>query len=379
MENGSSSLAHKAKAAFVLPGDTYLLSHSVGCQPVGADEALAAAMLRPWQSAGGDAWPEWLASVDRFRTSVARLIGADPADIVPQANVSSALAKALHSLPRDPRRNALLLTEEDFPSCGFVLSEAARLGFAPRFLAGDPLDPQAWADALGHDVHLALVTHAYSNRSARLPVTEITRIARDRAIPCFVDAVQTLGVVPVDIAEWHADFVAGSCVKFLCGGPGAGFLWVRSETAETCRPIDTGWFSHADPFAFDIHDFRPAAGAKRFWGGTPSIAPYVLAAHGIEALLDFGIDAVQYHNQALIERLHAQWGRDAIASHLNADARGNAVLLAVDDPASALSALRAADIRADSRSGAIRVSPHLYNDEADIDRLVETLAPFRRR
>jgi kynureninase len=377
MDSGSSSLAHKAKAAFVLPEGAYLLSHSVGCLPVGAEQALAEAFLDPWRAAGGDAWPHWLQAADRFRAAVARLIGASPADIAPQANVSSALAKALHALPRRAGRTALLLTGEDFPSCGFVLSEASRTGFEPRFLNGDPLDPAAWADALADDVHLALVTHAYSNRSARLPVADITAIARERGIATFVDAVQTLGVVPVDIARWSADFVAGSCVKFLCGGPGAGFLWVRPETAAACRPIDTGWFSHADPFAFDIHDFRPAKGATRFWGGTPSIAPFVLAAHGIEALLGFGIEAIRDHNQTLIDRLHGAWGKDAIASHPTRHQRGNAVLLRVREPSPALAALRDAGIYADARAGAIRVSPHLYNDADDIDRLVETLEPFR--
>jgi selenocysteine lyase/cysteine desulfurase len=190
-----------------------------------------------------------------------------------------------------------------------------------------------------------------------------------------VDATQTLGVVPIDVAGWSADFLVGSCVKFLCGGPGAGFLWADAAALAVSAPVDTGWFSHADPFAFDIHDFRPAGDARRFWGGTPSVAPFVLAACALEMLLGIGVGVIHAHNQELISRLHAMVPTGVVRSARAPPERGNTVLLRVRDQTQARAALRTAAILADSREGCIRVSPHLYNDTADLERLVQALAP----
>ncbi len=359
-----------------MPKGSYLLSHSVGCLPVGAPADLARRLFDPWGEMGGDAWPGWLGEIDRFRTLVGRMIGAPAETLCPQSNVSGAVAKILHGLPARRGRHRLVLCEEDFPSLGYVLQAAAKLGFEcvflPRGAASEDVD--VWRRALDDSVQMALVTHAFSNRSARLPVKEITTLARSRGVLTVVDATQTVGVVPIDVAAWCADFLVGSCVKYLCGGPGAGFLWAAKEALALSEPIDTGWFSHADPFAFDIHDFKPAADARRFWGGTPSIAPFILAAYALDLLLGFGVDAIHAHNQELITRLHGMVPPHVIQSARAPERRGNTVLLRVRDEAQARAALRAAKVLTDSRDGCIRVSPHLYNDEADIERLVAALS-----
>jgi selenocysteine lyase/cysteine desulfurase len=260
---------------------------------------------------------------------------------------------------------------------GFVLQAAAKLEFEPFFVprgsASEDLD--VWRRALDDRAQMALVTHAFSNRSARLPVADITALARECGVVTVVDVTQTAGVVPINVAEWSADYLVGSCVKYLCGGPGAGYCWVSNEALAQADPIDTGWFSHANPFAFDIHDYRPAADALRFWGGTPSIAPFVLAAGALELLLQCSIPAIHAHNQQLISRLHDRVPAHVIRSARSAQARGNTVLLQVRDEAQARAALREAEVLADARDGCIRVAPHLYNDAEDIERLVGVLSP----
>lgn len=357
---------------FAMPEGCYLLSHSVGCLPVDAPQILEERYFEPWRRSGGDAWPVWLEAIGRFRAAIARLIGGKPDAIVPQANVSSALSKVIPALPRRDGRHRILCTEEDFPSLGFVLQAAAALGYDVRFLpAGrDASSLETWDAALDDTVQIALVTHAFSNRSARLPVAEITRMARERGVFSFVDAVQTLGVIPFSVGDWQADFLAGSCVKFLCGGPGAGFLWIDPDMTDRLEPLDTGWFSHADPFAFDIRDYRLAATADRLWGGTPSVAPYVLAAHSVELLLAIGVETIHDHNQRLIDRLNGMVPAAAIGSEPERDRRGNAVLLSVSDAGRAQAILNEAGIRADTRQGYVRISPHIYNGDGDIDRLV---------
>jgi len=363
------------KFEFQMPEGHYFLSHSVGCLPHSAVKALETSLLSPWAELGGGAWPGWLASLGDFQTEIAGLIGADAGDICPQTNVSAGFARILQSLPRRPGRDRLVLSEEDFPSLGFVAQAAERLGYRLDFVpAGEASeDPASWERILGEDVQLALVTHAFSNRSALLPVDAITRSARRLGIFSVVDAVQTLGVIPIDVDAWEADFVLGSSVKFLCGGPGAAFLWARPETATLCAPVDTGWFSHEDPFAFDIHDFRPRRDAWRFMGGTPSVAPFVMATAALKALRRIGVPAIKAHNQALIDQLHNGLGRHKIASAMARERRGNAVLIRVQDPASAMARLGAAGFHADARSGAIRVSPHLYNSAEDVGALITVM------
>ena len=361
------------RSQFHVPDGTYLLSHSVGCLPRGSEEAVRAAVYEPWMQAGGDAWPAWLEAVAGFRQAVARLIGARADQVCPQTNVSGAVTKILHALPERAGRDVILLSEEDFPSVGFVASAAAARGYRTRFLPRgvEVEDAARWAAELAAgDVQVALVTHAFSNRSARLPVDAITRAARRAGVFTIVDAVQTMGVVPVDVAEWEADFVVGSSVKFLCGGPGAAFLWVADTALDATNPIDVGWFSHADPFAFDIHDFRAAEDASRFWGGTPSVLPFAQAAYSIGRILEIGVEAIHAHNQALIQRLH-----DAVPDRIRSarGRRGNAVLVAVDDPTATLAKLREARLFVDSREGCIRLSPHIYNSAEEIDRLVALL------
>ena len=165
-------------------------------------------------------------------------------------------------------------------------------------------------------------------------------------------------------------------MKFLCGGSGAGFLWATKDAAEKCSPVDTGWFSHENPFEFDILNYRVAPGARRFWGGTPSIAPYVVAAAGIETLLHSGVEAIHTHNQSLIDRLHEGLPEGALASELDRDRRGNAVLIRVADAEEALEKMKSLSIRMDSREGCLRLSPHLYNTMEEMDLVLEALGPF---
>ncbi len=365
-----------AVPGFHVPDGVYLLSHSVGCLPRDAEAVLAERYFRPWREQGGNAWPGWLAEIERFRGAVARLVGGTAAGFCPTANVAGAVARILDALPQRAGRTTLLLCEEDFPSPAYAVQRAGQLGHDVRFLPRGPAaeDIASWDAALDGSVQAALVTHAFSNRSARLPVADITRLARSRDIFTIVDAVQSAGVVPIDVGDWSADFVVGTCVKFLCGGPGAGWLWAAPEALAVSQPRDVGWFSHADPFAMDIRDFRYAPDALRFWGGTPSVAPFILGAHALEMLLAIGVLAIQAHNQNLIDRLHAGVPAGSIASARDRDRRGNCVLVRVPDTAAAMQRLAAANVLADARDGCIRISPHLYSSAADIDRLVAALA-----
>jgi kynureninase len=365
------------KSSFVPAQGIYLLNHSVGRPPISTRRAWAEGFLEAWESAGEDVWPQWLESIDGFRNAIAQLLGGSSVDICPQTNLSSALTKILSGLSLPETRRTILYTEQDFPSIGFVLQQAVKNGYKIRAIPNgcNTLDPQIWEDYLCEDVGLVMVTHVHSNTSLQAPVAEICSLARSRGIVSVVDAAQSVGVVPINVKTWRADFVIGSCVKWLCGGPGAGFLWVDPELQTKCEPTDIGWFSHENPFEFDIHNFRYAKSALRFWGGTPSVQPYVTAANSIRLMHNIGIDNIRAHNVTLTNSIIEAVDEKVLVTPKAAEQRGGTVVLRYPEnqQQSVCDRLKQAGVGFDIRPTGIRLSPHIYNDREDIGTVINAL------
>lgn len=377
-----SDMRADLRSQFELPPGVYLLSHSAGCLPQAARLA-AEEFFAAWAGKGGEAWGDWLAGVWRFRAELGALLNARPEDFCPQPNLSSALTKVIGSLPRRAGRESIVYSELDFPSMGFVCQQAALgLGYAPRMVgARDGAVPlEDWDAALGDEVQLAHITHVFSENSRQQRVAEILALCRAREILSVVDIAQSVGVVPIDLSVWDADFVTGSCLKWLCGGPGAGFLWVNPRIVERLAPLDVGWFSHASPFEFDIANFAYHQGALRFWGGTPSVLPYAVAAASIGVLRGIGIEAVRRANLAYTGTLFsaAQALGLAISTPLPEAERGGTVALRFADSAAAAQVLNAAGIRCDHRPrSGVRLSPHVFNTAEELATLCGYLRQLR--
>lgn len=354
--------------SFIVPGSgPYALTHSVGCSPKGAREAFEAGYFRPWAQEGGAAWPAWLQCVQEFRSELAALFGATPAEYCPQSNLSSGLVKVLSALPPDAGKHTLLAAEDTFPSMGFVLRQAERSGNALRLIPRkhEPDDIRTWADALTSDVRVALVTHVHSNTGRVAPVVEIAALCARRNVLCIVDVAQSAGILPMDFGALGADVVLGSCVKWLCGGPGAGFMWIRRELIETLQPTDVGWFSHANPFEMDIHSFDYASDALRFWGGTPTIAPFVIATAGLRLIRELSVDAIRAHNRRLIQTFAAELS-PVWRKQLPAWPTGGTLCIPLGAKfESATASLKRAGVQFDARGDVIRLSFHACNAEAD--------------
>lgn len=356
-----------------MPGTgPYALSHAVGCLPGAARLALEEGFLRPWQERGGGAWEAWLHGIDAFRDALASLFGGHPSEYCPQSNLSSALAKLLGGLAPSGR-TVLLAAEDAFPSLGFVLRQAQRLGYRMRLIprSAGPSQLRSWDAALTDDVRAVVVTHVHSNTGEVAPLAQIARLCADRDILCVADVAQSAGILPLSFPACGAQVVLGSCVKWLCGGPGAGFMWISPSTVEALEPSDVGWFSHAEPFELDIHRFEYAPDARRFWGGTPSIAPFVMAAAGLRIIGEIGTQAVHAHNRRLMEvfrgSLPPRW-RTRIPS---GDIGGTLCI----DAGAALQrireALAAAAVQFDCRGPIVRLSFHIYNTPEDALRIAQ--------
>lgn len=363
------------QADFIASDGVYLLSHSVGRPLTSTKAQVEHGFFAPWEQAAGDPWGAWMTALSDFQAALARLLGGAAHCWCPQTNLSSALTKILFSLPKRAGRQKILLSENDFPSLGYVAQQACSLGYELAFIpaAADHTDPAVWADAMDNQVQWVLVTQIQSNTGVQVPVAPVVAIARERGIIPVVDVAQSVGLLPIDVAKWDAGFVIGSCVKWLCGGPGAGFMWVNSEWLGVCQPQDVGWFSHENPFEFDIHQFRYHPSALRFWGGTPSVLPYVVAANSIQYFSRLG-SQVRSHNLALSGYLIDQLDPAYLVSPSAPEWRSGTVIIHFGARQQAVTVeLAKQQIRFDARGHGIRLSPHIYNNRDDIEAVVRAI------
>lgn len=362
---------------FVPADGIYLLNHSVGRPPANTREAWLDSFLKPWENAGDMVWPRWLETIDSFRAALALLLNDQAANFCPQVNLSSALTKVITSLKQNASRRTILYTEQDFPSMAFVLQQAVKQGYKLKAIPKqlDTLDPRVWREQLSSDVGLVLVTHVHSNTGQQVPVADICALARDRDIVSVIDIAQSVGVVPIDLHQWPADFVLGSCVKWLCGGPGAGFLWVAPHRLADCEPTDVGWFSHENPFEFDIHNFRYAPDALRFWGGTPSVTPYATADNSIRQMHSIGVETIRAHNLALTQKIIDSVPENSLVTPVLPEQRGGTIVLQYPQSRQEATCARLtqAGVGFDVRPTGIRMSPHIYNDTAEIEAVIDLL------
>ncbi|MDP4983930.1 aminotransferase class V-fold PLP-dependent enzyme [Pseudoalteromonas tunicata] len=361
------------KKEFILADGIYLLSHSVGRPLLNCHDVLQQTFLDPWQQSNREPWPDWLAVISEFQTALAHLFHAQAEDFCPQANLSSALTKILGSLAQLQQANTtVLLSEDDFPSMAFAFQHAlhqqANIRFMPK--QTDLTQFDNWLPYLTDDLDAVFICHAYSNTGQVAPINEIVAKTKAMGIISIIDCAQSAGVVPLDISHTDADFVIGSSVKWLCGGPGAAFLWVNPKREAQCQPKDVGWFSHQDPFEFNSHHFSYHSSALKFWGGTPSILPYAIAANSIGYFAKLSAKKIQSHNQALLLPLINAFTQYCVSPTELLLASGTCILNFANKQENILTALRKNNISVDVRKYGIRISPHIYNDETQIDQLI---------
>jgi selenocysteine lyase/cysteine desulfurase len=364
------------KKDFLLADSNYLLSHSVGRPLKTTEKAFKDSFLSPWQNSGKEPWANWLEVINHFQLALSSLFNAPAEEFCPQVNLSSSLTKIVMSLASLNKENVVILMSEiDFPSMGFALQKSLPRRTEIRFInkSLDITDANVWQQHLTTDIDLVFVSNAYSNTGQLAPVCEITSWAKEQGIISVLDIAQSAGVLPINLQDVRPDFMIGSSVKWLCGGPGAAYLWVNPDIIEHCQPKDVGWFSHEDPFEFDIHHFNYNQSAMKFWGGTPSITPFALACHSINYFVMLGIHQVRKHNQGMIDLLVDEFETE-IMSPLHAETRSGTVILDFKNKQTVImQALSHANISVDARHLGMRVSAHIYNDTDDIQQFIDVV------
>lgn len=362
-------MSHKALFD-VPPGGAYLLAHSAGCLPKSASAALDHGLLAPWRAHGGHAWNEWLGEVAGFNAALAGLLGGEAQDWCPQPSVSAALFALLSGARFDGGRRTVLVSRHAFPTIGFATGGLERMGLALELVEGEPSDLASWGRVHDDDVAAVVLMHVHSNTGRLSSIAEVAALARRHGVMSIVDVAQSAGVLPIDVTAWDVDGVVGSSLKWLCGGPGAGYLWAAPETSARAAPPLRGWWSHENPFEMDIGHFAYADRAARYWGGTPSVAPYVIAANSIRTIDRIGVAAIREHNLTLMRRLVTATPHAFPEGFDPASGGGTLCIVAGTD---AEVRLTGKGVHFDRRGEVVRLSFAIWNDEADVDEVAACL------
>ena len=364
------------KNDFCISEGCYFLSHSVGRPLKSSQQYFTEHYLSPWQDSNKEPWQQWLPQIDAFTSALGKLFNSPSSQFCPQVNLSSGLTKLVMSHPQlQQARCKVLMAQSDFPSMGFVMQKAlprcAKITFIPE--EEDLSDIAVWERYLTSDIDMVFVSHVYSNTGVQAPISDIVLRSKMTNSLSIIDVAQSAGVLPIDLTTLDADFMIGSSVKWLCGGPGAAYLWVNQNQLEQCKPKDVGWFSHEDPFEFNINHFSYHHSALRFWGGTPSIAPYVIAVNSINYFADLTVRKVREHNLAMISNIHQHLSEFVVSPIQSNQCSGTVILFFKNKQQQILAALGKANMSVDERKHGIRVSPHIYTTEEDVNALINTI------
>jgi len=367
----------------ILDRTTYLISHSLGAMPRGAAQSVAE-FASTWAERGIRAWEEgWWELPVTIGNLVGRIIGAGEGEVVMHQNVSICQSIVTSALDWSGRRNKLVTEGLNFPSNDYIYHGLARLGARVVEVPspdGRTLPLENLLAAIDEETLLVSISHVAFRSSYLQDLDAITRRAHEAGALVIADLYQSAGTVPVDVRALQLDFATGGSVKWLCGGPGAGYLYVRRDHWNHFEPIFTGWAAHEQPFQFAAGPIRYAQDARRFLNGTPNIPALYSARSGYEIIHQVGVEAIREKSIRQTALLMSLADEAAIPVRTERDParRGGVVTLDVPDGARVTHELARREVLVDYRPGAgIRISPHFYNTDDELSHAVEEIQRCR--
>jgi selenocysteine lyase/cysteine desulfurase len=327
----------------------------------------------------GSLWGTWVEKQEEVRGLLATVMGADVSEVAVTASASAAVRAIASSLFGGTRRK-VVTTSLEFPTIGQIWHAQERRGVEVVHVparADNTLDLDSLAAAIDDDTQIVSVTHVCYRNGAMTDIDAIVRLAHDRGALVLVDSYQAVGAVPIDFRALGADFLVGGCLKYMLGVPGIGFALVNGATTAELVPTTTGWFAARDIFAMDINAYDPAKDARRFEGGTPTVPSTFPVAAGLRLLLEVGVAQAWQRSSQLHDMLRA--GILAMGGRVVTpeSAHGPMIAVASTDENALVAALAQERVIVSCRDGNVRISPHFYNNEADVERALAGLQAHR--
>ena len=347
----------------ILADTTYLINHSLAAMPAAAEDNLLE-YARMWKTRGIRSWGEgWWDSPLRVGDQVGRIVGAPPGTTCMHQNVTVAVMVILSCFRLEPPRNKIVYVEGEFPSVRYLLQAqpGAEIVVVP--------DTDALLDAIDERTLLVPVSHVLYKVAELQDVAPIQRRCEEVGAHLLLDAYQSAGAVPLDVTALGVAFATGGSVKWLCGGPGAGWLYVRPDLIEELEPAFVGWQGHARPFAFET-ELEYADGIARFLTGTPNVPALFAATAGYDVIEEAGVDAIRERSLGLTDHLIglADEAGYEVTSQRDPARRGASVTVRVPGFEGVHKELAERQILCDFRPEVgLRLGPHFFNTEEELD------------
>jgi kynureninase len=374
----------KWRLHFPILGNTvYLISHSLGAMPKEVFSRLND-YAETWATRGVRAWAEgWWELPVTTGNEVARIIGADPGTVVMHQNVSICQSLILSCFEPTPKRNKIVYSELNFPSVMYVYEAHARNDKlriqTVKSDDGITIPLERFLDAIDEETLLVPFSHVLFKSGFLQNAKAITERAHEVGAMVVLDTYQSAGTVPFSVKELNVDFATGGSVKWLCGGPGAGYLYVRPDLQQKLEPKTTGWMAHEAPFAFDT-ELRYAPGIARFLHGSPAIPALYAAQAGYRIINEIGVERIREKSVRQTTRLIglAEEAGFRVTSPKEAADRGGTVTVGHEDAAAITRELIRREFIVDFRPGAgVRISPHFYTSDEELELVVHEMKEIR--
>ncbi len=358
----------------------HLISHSLGCVPARAEEDLAA-FYDLWRDRSIGAWDEWMPELGRAGARIERLISAPAGTVVPQPSVSTAMACVASCFDFAPPRNRVVYEALMFPSVSYVWKAEERRGAEVVVVPGvdGGVDADAVCAAIDERTVVVPIQHVVFSTGFVQDVKRIARRAAEVGAHVVLDCYQSIGTIPIDVVDLGVSFACGGSIKYLCGGPGAGWLYVRKDLIDRFEPRLTGWFASAHPFAFTMPGQDYAEGVWRYLSGTPAIAPLYQARAGQAIVAEIGVAAIRDKSLALTAHAIALVDEAGLTlTSPRGERRGGSVVFDFVGAADIARELNRRRFFCDHRPGVgIRIAPHFYTRREELDLFFAELARIR--
>ena len=363
----------------ILDSTVYMISHSLGAMPRRTRDRLTE-YADVWSTRGIRAWEEgWWRMPVTVGDLIGSIIGAAAGEVVIEQNVSICQWIVLSCFDWQPPRNKIVTEELNFPSNLYIYHAAERLG--ARLVTvpspdGMRVPLERMLAAIDEETRLVSVSHVIFKSAFLQDLDAIVRRAHEAGAMVIADIYQSAGTVPLDVRKLNLDFATGGSVKWLCGGPGAGYLYVRRDLWPRLEPRLTGWMAHEAPFAFDPGPIRYAGDMFRFLHGTPHIPALYAARSGYEIVNEIGVEKIRAKSVRQTTRLIelAEDSGFTVRSPKNPSERGGSVVVDVPNGQEVTRELLRRDFLVDYRPGAgIRIAPHFYSTDEELDLTVREI------
>ena len=363
----------------ILERSTYLISNSLGAMPRGVYDAMKG-YADTWATRGVRAWEErWWMLASEVGDEIGALMNAPRGSVSTHQNVTTCQAIVASCFDFSGKRNKVVYSDMNFPSVMYFWEAQQASGARVHMVKTDDgvtVPTQRLLDAIDEETLLVPVSHVIFRSAYIQDAKAIIEKAHRVGAHVLLDTFQSLGTVPVDVQALDTDFACGGVLKWLCGGPGVGYLYVRPDLGKKLEPRLTGWTAHQNPFAFEIGPTRYTDPPYRFMNGTPHIPALEAARPGLKIVTEVGVERIREKSKHQTTKLIELAGRHGwrVNTPRDPEKRGGTVSIDMPDSQEVCRELLKREVLVDWRPKAgVRMSPHFYNTDEEIERAIATV------